>query len=181
MSCCHTLRLLRKLNASWAFLVESGQDVNVADDPILQGRCSAVVLAVSILYSTTVCITLYLCYISLWADVCKWLFHKATGGDESSESRSPARASRVNFGNGVTLSEQQLHAMCASPAAPLLLARRGLLGHLLWLCMHGCAVNLICLACVLLSQFMARQLLPALLPGRTLDTLYPQLQACSKH
>lgn len=161
-------RTLRGIVASWGALVESGTYVPATDSELLQGRSSALLLALCTLYVTTVGVSLYACYMSLWADMLRWLRQEAKCalGDESSELSDEDGSGCVTI-HGCLLQRQQLRSLLTTPAVMLLFnARSRLLIHL-------AAVNIVCLACLLLSQGLAQKLLPHMLSPQALDGCYP--------
>lgn len=155
---------LRGMIASWGALVESGTYVPATDSELLQGRSSALLLALCTMYATTVAVSLYVCYMSLWADMLRWLRQKAKCALEEEPESDLDGCVTIH---GCMLQRQQLRAMLATPAVMLLFnARSRMLIHL-------AAINIVCLACLLLSQGLAQKLLPHMLSQQALDGCYP--------
>lgn len=159
-------RTLRGMIASWGAFVESGTYVPATDSELLVGRSSALLLALCTMYATTVGVSLYACYMSLWADMLRWLRQKAKCalGDESEFEEDGAACVAIH---GCVLQRQQLRSLLTTPAVMLLFnARSRVLIHL-------AAVNIVCLACLLVSQGLAQKLLPHILSQGALDRCYP--------
>jgi hypothetical protein len=155
---------LRGMIASWGAFVESGTYVPATDSELLQGRSSALLLALCTTYATTVGVSLYVCYMSLWADMLRWLRQKAKCALEEEPESDQDGCVAIH---GCMLQRQQLRAMLATPAVMLLFnARSRVLIHL-------AAINIVCLACLLLSQGLAQKLLPHMLSPQALDGCYP--------
>jgi hypothetical protein len=125
--------------------------------------------ALAVLYASDVALVCYVCYVTLWADIRRWLVSKAAAA-----GRAQAPAGAVLVG-GVAVSAGQLQDMCNSSAAAYLLGLRGWMGRVSQVCLHGCAANVLCLLALLFSQLLVRQLLPAVLSGTALDAYYPLL------
>lgn len=167
--------MLAGVVAAWGSLIESGRFVAVRDSPLLQGRSSALLLAVCTMYATTVSITLYVCYISLWGLTLRWLRQQVGFLFESQVPDGRAPADVINIG-GCVLERQRAQDICSSPAATLLLSPTGLKGRLARLCIHTSLVNLLCLVCLLGSQVLVQQVLPRLLSQQALNCWYPLVQ-----
>ena len=167
--------MLAGVIAAWGSLVESGRFVAVRDSTLLQGRSSAMLLAVCTMYATTVAVTMYVCYISLWGLTMRWLRQQIESPYGSQAPDGRASAAVINI-DGCELERQRALAICSSPAATLLLGPTGLKGRLARLCIHTSLVNLLCLVCLLGSQVVVQQVLPRLLSQQALDCWYPLVQ-----
>jgi hypothetical protein len=164
---------LRRLIAGWGALIESGTFIPIKDSLILQGRSSSMLVALVTMYTTTVGITLYVCYMCLWADVVCWLRLQARSAGEE-----PGREAQSEFVtiHGCRLQREQLQSMSTTPAVMLLFNSTGPKGQLSRVCIHISVLNIICLACLLLSQALAQKVLPRMLSEQALDCCYPLLQ-----
>lgn len=136
----------------------------------MEGRSSSMLVALCAMYTTTIAITLYCCYIILWSDMLRWLRQKAKAAYE--EPGAPLGSGVVDI-QGVRLQKQELLAMRATPAAILLFDRTGIKGQLSRACIHISVINIVCLACFLCSQGFAQKFLPRLLPDRLMGCCYP--------
>jgi hypothetical protein len=164
---------LGRLVAGWGALVESGTFVPIQDSAILQGRSSAMLVALCTMYTTTVGITMYVCYMCLWADVVRWLRLQARSAGE--EPGQDVQSEHVII-QGCRLQREQLHSIWTTPAAMLLINSTGLKGQLSRVCIHQSVVNILCVVCLLLSQALAQKVLPRMLSEQALDCCYPLLQ-----
>jgi len=163
-----SLSVVDALTAFWIWLVQSGHSQQVPDSPRLQGRSSTVLLAAAITYSTTVCVTMYVYYMHLWADLVQWL-----AGVAATQSDTAPRSTWSSNGEALQSRRERLLGLCWTPAANLLLRRQGWMSLVSWVCFHGSAINILCLACVLVSQHCVKRLLPAVLSELALDVWYP--------
>jgi hypothetical protein len=137
----------------------------VRDHSNLAGRSSGVLVAAAITYSTTVCVTMYVYYMHLWADMVRWLVLTAETERDADSDVDPDHVCK----GGVHLHVEQIQDLCWTPATKLLLRRPGWVAFVSWFCFHGCAINLMCLACLLWSQQLVRRLLPAMFSEQMLD------------
>lgn len=166
---------LARLLAAWGAVVESGKFVPITDSHLLAGRSSAMLLAVCTMYATSVGVTLYFCYVSLWGQTLRWLRQHARpvyGEAVGADGRPPT----VTIG-GCVLERTRTLAICSTPGAMLLFNRSGVKGHLSRLCIHVSILNMVCLVCLLASQVLVQKLLPRLLPEHALDCCYPLVPA----
>lgn len=143
------------------------------DSAALQGRSSAMLVALCTMYTTTVGITLYVCYMCLWADVVRWLRLQARSAGE--EPGQDAQSELVTI-HGCRMRREQLQGVWTTPAVMLLFNSTGPKGQLSRVCIHISVLNILCLACLLLSQALAQKVLPRLLSEQALDCCYPLLQ-----
>jgi hypothetical protein len=158
------------LIAGWGSLIESGTYMPIRDSTHLEGRSSSTLVALCAMYTTTIALTLYCCYIILWSDMLRWLRHKAKAAYEA--PGAPLGSGVIDI-QGVQLQKQELLSMRATPAAILLFDRTGIKGQLSRACIHISIVNILSLACFLCSQGFAQKFLPRLLPDRALGCCYP--------
>lgn len=198
--------VLRVAIECWGSLLESGKFMPVADSSRLEGRSSAIAVVLCTLYSTTVTLTLYVCYMRLWGDQLRWLQENVAAAAASSsggaaQAHPPPLALNVaassagdagaaggsSEGESVGFCSVDVHAlclrhrrqlqrMCSTPVARLLFNRTGIRGKLSAACIQASVVNMLCLGCLLLSQGFAQKLLPWVIP-HSLDCCYPLLPA----
>lgn len=171
-------------NTVWARLVQSGQAWMIPADDSLQGHTADMTAVLVAMHISAIAGSMYLAYISQWAQMRAWLARKAYAciTPDTAEGSTEGTAARqvelqglecpVEF-YGVVLTPQQLLDVCRSKAAALLLDGRGVLGRASMVCFHTGIVNTILLLSWLCSRVVVLQFASRVLPRLLLWLYYP--------
>ena len=166
--------------------MQSGSPQQLTNSDALAGRSCTVLLTAAVVYCTTVAVTMYVYYMLLWTDTVYWIValasqrqRRGAGGTGSTRGAAGSTDGAGDAGTvwvgDVGVQAGQLVGLCRSPASALLLRRPGWVAFASWACLHGCAVNMLCLACWFGSQVLVRRWLPGLLSQAAMDVWYPRL------